>query len=234
MLNADLSLMSDTARLAREIAARTDRIDVLINNAGGTPSRQVITEEGYEATFTGNHLGHFLLTHRLLPLLKRTAAGRPKGSVRIINTSSSAHEHSPGFDWDDLQMLKTFTATPSYMNAKLANVYFTRSLAKRLGADGIAVHAVHPGMVATNFASYGDEAMQKHFVVHADRAISAAAGADTLIWASTSPEAGQSSGGYFFERKPGVVSAPGRDDAAAERLWRESEALVAKVGQAVA
>src|SRR5689334_14412271 len=62
MLAANLSLMSDTDRLAKEIAKRTDRIDVLLNNAGGTPSQQVITAEGYEATFTGNHLGHFLLT----------------------------------------------------------------------------------------------------------------------------------------------------------------------------
>ena len=227
MLRTDLALMSDTARLAKDIESRTDHIDVLLNNAGGTPRERAVTSEGNEATFAGNHLGHFLLTHRLMPLLRAAAARQPRGAVRIINTASSAHEYSPGLDWGDLQMLNNFVTNTAYCNAKLANVLFTRALAKRVAAQGIVVHAVHPGMVDTRFASRGDDHMQKYFVQNADRTISAKEGADTVIWTATAREPGDTTGGYFFQRAPGTVSALGRDDAAAERLWIESEALVA-------
>lgn len=227
MLRADLALMSDTARLAKDIEARTDHIDVLLNNAGGTPRERVVTSEGNEATFAGNHLGHFLLTGRLMPLLRAAAAKEPRGAVRIINTASSAHEYSSGLDWGDLQALNNFGTNKAYCNAKLANVLFTRALAKRAAAQGIVVHAVHPGMVGTRFASHGDDFMQQYFAQNADKLISAQEGADTLIWAATAREPGDTTGGYFFQRGPGTVSPLGQDDAAAERLWVESEALLA-------
>lgn len=228
MLRADLARMADTLRLAKEIGARTDRIDVLLNNAGGTPKERVVTPEGNEATFAGNHLGHFLLTDRLMPLLRAAAAGQPRGAVRIINTASSAHEYSSGLDWNDLQLLNSFVTTKAYCNAKLANVLFTRALAKRVAPHGIVSHAVHPGMVGTKFASRGDDYMQRYFVENAGKVISAAEGADTVIWLATALGPGDTNGGYFFQRAPGTVSALGQDDAAAERLWIESEALVAR------
>jgi NAD(P)-dependent dehydrogenase (short-subunit alcohol dehydrogenase family) len=227
MLRADLALMADTVRLAKDIATRTNRIDVLLNNAGGTCRARVVTPEGNEATFAGNHLGPFLLTNRLLPWLRATAAEQPRGAVRIINTASSAHEYSSGLDWSDLQMLNHFVPTQAYCNAKLANVLFTRALAKRAAPPGIVVHAVHPGLVSSRFASHGDEAMQQHFAANADKVISAREAADTLIWLATAREPGDMSGGYFFLRAPGTVSPLGQDEAAAERLWIESERLVA-------
>jgi NAD(P)-dependent dehydrogenase (short-subunit alcohol dehydrogenase family) len=226
MLRADLSLMADTVRLAKDIAARTDRIDVLLNNAGGTCRARVVTAEGNEATFAGNHLGPFLLTSRLMPLLRATAAEQPRGTVRIINTASSAHEYSSGLDWSDLQMLNHFVPTQAYCNAKLANVLFTRVLSKRAAPYGIVAHAVHPGIVGSRFASHGDDAMQEYFAANADRVISPKEGADTLIWLATAHEPGGTTGGYFFQRAPGTVSTFGRDDAAAERLWIESDRLV--------
>jgi NAD(P)-dependent dehydrogenase (short-subunit alcohol dehydrogenase family) len=225
MLRADLALMNDTARLAKDIAARTDHIDVLLNNAGGTPRERLVTTEGNEATFAGNHLGHFLLTDRLMPLLRAAAAKRPRGTVRVINTGSSAHEYSAGLDWGDLQMLNNFVTNKAYCNAKLATVLFTRALAKRVAAQGIVVHAAHPGLVGTRFASHGDDYMQQYFVENADKVISAKEGADTVIWLATAREPGETTGGYFFQRAPGTVSPLGQDDAAAERLWIESEAL---------
>ncbi len=147
MLQGDLALMKDTDRLAKDIAGQADRIDALLNNAGGTPKERVITAEGYEATFTGNHLGHFLLTKRLLPLIQATAAKQPKGSVRIINVSSSAHEYSQGLDWDDLQLLKNFVTIRAYTNAKLANVLFTRTLAGE--SRGPAVSSSTPCTLAS-------------------------------------------------------------------------------------
>jgi NAD(P)-dependent dehydrogenase (short-subunit alcohol dehydrogenase family) len=227
MLRADLALMADTVRLAKNIAARTNRIDVLLNNAGGTSRARVVTPEGNEATFAGNHLGPFLLTNRLMPLLRAAAAEQPGGAVRIINTASSAHEYSTGLDWSDLQMLNHFVPAQAYCNAKLANVLFTRALAKRVAPHGIVVHAVHPGIVGTRFASHGDDAMQQYYAANADRVISPKEGADTLIWLATAREPGETTGGYFFQRAPGTVSPLGRDEAAAERLWIESDRLVA-------
>jgi NAD(P)-dependent dehydrogenase (short-subunit alcohol dehydrogenase family) len=228
MIIADLAIMGEAARAARQIAALTDRLDVLLNNAGGTPKERVVTSEGNEATFAGNHLGHFLLTDRLMPLLRAAAAGQPRGAVRIINVSSGAHEYSSGLDWNDLQLLKSFATGPAYMNAKLANVLFTRALAKRVAPYGIVAHAVHPGFVNSNFASHGDGRMQHYYEEKNDMTITPAEGADTLIWLATAREPGETNGGYFFERAPGTVSAFGQDEAAAERLWTESEALVAR------
>jgi NAD(P)-dependent dehydrogenase (short-subunit alcohol dehydrogenase family) len=227
MLRADLSLLAETVRLAKDIAARTNRIDVLLNNAGGTCRARVVTPEGNEATFAGNHLGAFLLTSRLMPLLRATAAERPRGAVRVVNTASSAHEYSSGLDWNDLQSLNHFIPLQAYCNAKLANVLFTRTLAKRVAPQGIVVHAVHPGIVGSRFASHGDDAMQQYFAANADRVISPRDGADTLIWLATAHEPADTTGGYFFQRSPGTVSAFGRDDTAAERLWIESDRLVA-------
>lgn len=229
MLRADLALMADTVELARGIAARTERVDVLINNAGGISKERVVTAEGNEATFAGNHLGHFLLTYRLMPLLLAATASQPRGAVRVINTASSAHEYSSGLDWSDLQMLNNFTSGAAYCNAKLANVLFTRALSKRGAPHGIVVHAVHPGMVGSRFASHGDDSMRRHFEANAAKVLSAAEGADTLIWLVTAREAADTTGGYFHRRAPGTVSPLGQDDDAAERLWSASEALVACV-----
>jgi NAD(P)-dependent dehydrogenase (short-subunit alcohol dehydrogenase family) len=230
MILADLSLISGAARLADEVAARTEVIDVLANNAGGVAAERHVTSEGHEATFTGNHLGHFLLTERLLPQLRAAAADQPKGEVRVLNTSSSAHEVSRGFNWNDLQSLETYVSVLAYANAKLANILFTRVLARRLAADGIVAHAMHPGMVDTNFASYGDQAMQTYFEANKAKAITPATAADTLVWLAVDPEPGRTSGGYFHNRAPMTPSAAAQDDEAAERLWRESEMLIAEAG----
>jgi NAD(P)-dependent dehydrogenase (short-subunit alcohol dehydrogenase family) len=229
MLLGDLALMRDAARLAREVAARTDRVDALLNNAGGVGKARVVTDEGNEATFAGNHLGHFLLTERLLPLLRTAAADQAPGTVRIVNVSSSGHEISPGLDRNDPQMLQSFTPAGAYCNAKLANILFTRALAKRVAADGLVAHAMHPGIVATNFGEE-DEAMASYMASKRDVALSPQQGADTLVWLASAAEPGASNGGYFHNRAPAAMSAPAQDDAAAERLWTESEALIAHAG----
>jgi NAD(P)-dependent dehydrogenase (short-subunit alcohol dehydrogenase family) len=229
MIRADLSLMKEAVRAAREIAALTDRVDVLLNNAGGVNRQRVITAEGLEATFAGNHLGHFVLTTHLLPLL-RAAAGRSNpGATRIINVSSSGHERSPGLDWSDLQKMQNFTPGGAYTNAKLANILFTRALAKRLASDGIVVHAMHPGVVDSNFASHADAEMQGHMATLKDIAVSPEAAADTLVWLATALAPGETTAGYYHHRAPLAPSTAAQDDVAAEILWTESEALVAKV-----
>jgi NAD(P)-dependent dehydrogenase (short-subunit alcohol dehydrogenase family) len=227
-IRADLALMAEVMRAAADVAAATPRLDVLINNAGGVRDALVMTAEGNDATFAANHLAPFLLTRELMPLLRATAARSPKGSVRVIGVSSRGHEHSSGFDWDDLQMLGRFNATGAYCQAKLANILFTRELARRVAADGIVAQVMHPGVVASNFASHGDANLQAYMKTL--DAVSPADAARTMVWLATSPEAGEGSGRYFHDCEVLSPAPAALDDAAAVRLWRESEALLARMG----
>lgn len=227
MLTIDLSLMREALRAASEISDLTDRVDLLVNNAGGMAKDKVITAEGLEECFAANHLGPFLLTNRLLPLLRRAAQDAPAGTVRILNTSSDASEMIPGLPWDDLQALDNYTPGAAYCHSKLANVLFARGLAKRLADDGIVAHAMHPGSIDSNFINHAGESTQAYM-----RTLDLQppeTGADTLVWLATSEEAGQSSGGYFYQRKPRTPNPLVEDDTAVERLWLETEKIIGSV-----
>lgn len=228
MVRADFTLMTEVARVAAEIASRTTRLDILINNAGGVRDRKIITAEGAEATFTTNHLAPFLLTRELMPLLRKSAAGLPSGSVRVLAVSSSAHRATEGFDWADPQGLNAFHPTAAYCRAKLANILFTRELARRAAPDRIVAQAMHPGVVASNFAAHGDTAMRAHMA--AADTVPPDEPAETLTWLATDPEGGRDSGRYFFRKTVETPAPVALDDAAAARLWSESERLLADLG----
>jgi NAD(P)-dependent dehydrogenase (short-subunit alcohol dehydrogenase family) len=226
MIRADLSLLADVERLATEIATVTPRIDLLANNAGGMPARFEMTTEGFEANFTGNHLGPFLLTQRLLPLLRAAAVDSPKGTVRIINTSSDASEFIDTLNFADMQNLDNYSNGGAYCSSKLANVLHARALAGRLVADGIIAHSFHPGTIDSNFFDDIEDSTR----AYTDTLIKLppAAGADTMLWLATSDEAGQSSGGYWYQRAPRVPNPVVDDAAVVDQCWRESEKLVAR------
>jgi len=228
MVRGDFTLMAQVKRVAEEVVGRTTRLDVLINNAGGVRDRQIITAEGTEATFAANHLAPFLLTRELMPLLKVSAASRPPGTTRVIAVSSSAHRAVDRLAWDDLQSLHESHPTLAYCRAKLANILFTRELATRAEPDAIIAQAMHPGVVASNFASHGDAAMQAHMA--AAPTVSPDEPAETLAWLATDPEGGRNSGRYFYRKVEETPSEAAQDHAAATRLWAESEALLAKLG----
>jgi NAD(P)-dependent dehydrogenase (short-subunit alcohol dehydrogenase family) len=227
MIRVDLALMSDAARAADQISSLTDRVDVLINNAGGTARERVVTAEGNEATFAGNHLGHFILTRRLLPLLQRAAADSPRGTTRIINVSSKAHETAPGLDWNNLQMLDGFVPMKAYCNVKLANLLFTRVLSEQLSKDGIVAHAMHPGIVDSNFINHADDGTQSY--LKKMPMVSPEEAADTLVWLATAPEPGITTNNYYYQRETVPTTDAAKDAQAAQRLWRESEKLTAGV-----
>jgi len=228
MLVADLARMAQARRVAGEIAARVDRIDVLINNAGGMCSDFVVTDEGLEENFAGNHLGPFVLTNALLPLLRVAAKDAPANSVRIINVSSDASEMIPGLDWDDLQQLNTpFTTGKAYCQSKLANVMFARALARREGANGIVAMSVHPGTIDSNFASHAPESTQA-YIATLDLTTPAKA-AEPLVWLATAPEPGEASGAYYHQGAQAPANPFAQDDAQVERLWAESERIVEAV-----
>ena len=224
MIRGDLSLLSDAVRMANEIAALTDKVNVLLNNAGGVRSELVMTAEGNEATFAGNHLGHFLLTSRLMPLLRAAAAAGEDGAVRIVSVSSTGHESCPGIDWDDLQQTRQWVSGKSYCLAKLCNILFTRELARRVAADGMVANVMHPGVVDSNFINHAEPGMKKY--METLEFVSPESGADTLVWLATAPEAGKISGNYFYKRQALNPSAAALDDKSAARLWIESEKLI--------
>ncbi|MBX9727705.1 MAG: SDR family NAD(P)-dependent oxidoreductase, partial [Sphingopyxis sp.] len=151
MLLADLSEMAQVAALAERVRGLTDRVDLLVNNAGFTPAKRVVTVDGLEQCFAANHLAVFLLTQRLLPLLKAAGPG-----AQVINTASVAHRFIKDMKWDDLQQAGKFSAGDAYTQSKLANILHAHELARRVEADGIRVNAVHPGLVQTNFDSHGN------------------------------------------------------------------------------
>ena len=228
MVLGDFALMSEVERVAAEISALTPRLDVLVNNAGGVRDQQVITTEGTEATFAANHLAPFLLTRKLSPLLEKTAASRMDGSVRVIAVSSNAHRMIPELDWADLQSLGEVDSIVAYGRAKLANILFTRELARRGRAAGIIAQAMHPGVVASNFASHGTESLQAY--MSAAETVSPDEPAETLVWLATAPEGGRDGGRFFHRRAEQTPTEAAQDDAAAARLWTESEQLLAKLG----
>jgi NAD(P)-dependent dehydrogenase (short-subunit alcohol dehydrogenase family) len=228
MICADLSSMSDTARMAKEIGSLTGNVHAMLNNAGGVRSELVITPEGNEATFAGNHLGHFLLTHRLMPLLRAAAGTSKAGTVRVLSVSSTGHEGCPGLDEDDLQQTRAWVSGKSYCLAKLCNILFTRELAKRGAVDGIIANAMHPGVVSSNFVNHAEPRMRSY--IQTLESVSPEAGADTLVWLATAPEAGRVTGGYFHKRAALTPAPAALDDKAAARLWQVSEALVARAG----
>jgi NAD(P)-dependent dehydrogenase (short-subunit alcohol dehydrogenase family) len=221
-LKADLALMADTARMADAIAALTPRVDVLLCNAGGMRRELVVTPEGNDASFAGNHLGHFRLVKRLMPHL------RASGAARVISTTSDGHFYCRGIDWDDLQLLKKWDSGASYCLVKLCNVLFTRELAKRGAADGIVAHAFHPGVVASNFTAHVVDSTRAYMATLDARPPEEAA--KPLVWLATSDEAGQSSGLYWNKGASEPPNPIALDDDNATRLWEASEDLLVKAG----
>lgn len=229
MIRGDLALMSDVARMADEIEGLTGKVHALLANAGGARAERVITPEGNEVTFAGNHLGHFLLTQRLMPLLRAAAATSPAGTVRVVSVSSSGHESSPPINWNDPQMAGNWISGQAYCLAKLYNILFTRELARRVAADGIIANVMHPGVVASNFASHCEPGMKRYMESLTDAEAPEVA-AENLVWLATAPEAGKITGRYFHNCREVSPSPAALDDEAAGRLWAESEKLIEEAG----
>ena len=220
----DLGSLASVGEFAAEFGRRHDQLDVLINNAGAVFLHRELTTDGFERTFGVNHLGHFMLTHLLLDQLRAAPA------ARVINVSSHAHKSAKeGLDFDDLQAERKYKPFLVYGRSKLANLYFTRELARRLVATSITTNAVHPGAVRSRFGRDGDlgAAMGFGITIAGLFWISAEKGARTSIYLASSPDVGDATGGYYFKCKPAAVSQVAEDDDAAARLWTVSEELVA-------
>jgi NAD(P)-dependent dehydrogenase (short-subunit alcohol dehydrogenase family) len=215
---ADLSLIAEARRIGGEFAASEARIDVLINNAGAIFSDRRLTAESLEMTFALNHMAYFTLTKALRERLVGSAP------ARVVSTASAAH-YGAKLDFDDLQCARGYSAWKAYNRSKLANILFTRELAKRLAGTGVSANCLHPGVVASRF---GDEAggwTARLFPFIKRFAISPAQGADTIVYLASSPEVEGVSGEYFAKRRVKAPSPAARDGAAAAKLWAMSEAI---------
>jgi NAD(P)-dependent dehydrogenase (short-subunit alcohol dehydrogenase family) len=222
-LPADLSRASGGRALAEAVAARTGRLDLVVANAGAFFPRRRLTEDGIEATFALNHLGVFLPTVLLLPLLKRS----PEGRVVVVS-SNAALAGRPVVDErevrDDRGRYDGFRA---YARSKLANQLFTWELARRLEGTNVRAVAVHPGFVATGFARDGGGPLA--LVVAATQALfgrTPERGADSIVWAATAPDGGALHGHYVVDRRVRPPAPRSLDREAQRALWRLSARLV--------
>lgn len=224
-LQLDLAQFDSVRACAERVLTDYDRLDLLVNNAGLVLSERQQTAEGFEMTFGVNHVGHFLLTSLLRSRLVESAP------ARVVNLASDAHKGArKGLDFDDLHGRERYSAMDAYCKSKLANIYFTRELARRLEGTGVTVNAVHPGVVASGFGRDGDVggvfkvlvAVARPFMISEER------GAATSLHVATSDELDGQTGGYYAKSRLASISKVARDDEAARRLWEMSEAMVAE------
>ena len=215
MILCDLSDGNSVRTAAEEISMQYSSLDILLNNAGLITTKRELNEAGLEIQFAVNHVGHFILTLMLLPLMHEGA--------RIIQVASGAHKWGE-IHFDDLTLENNFRPFKAYGQSKLANVLFAEALSRRLKPHGITVNSCHPGAVGTNMGvnretGFGRGIMRllKPFFRTPEE------GADTAIFLATDPSVSKITGRYFYNRKPMTVSKKAQNQALSERLWKWTE-----------
>lgn len=221
---ADLSRMRETRGLAAEVKRRFDRLHVLVNNAGAVFGTRETTVEGLERTFALNHLSYFVLTLELLDLLRASAP------ARIVSVSSDAHR-AGRIDFDDLNAERRYRSVRAYSTSKLENILFTRELSHRLAASGggVTANCLHPGVIASGFGRNNGGALGFLFKLSAPFLTTPRKGARTSLLLASAPELASVTGKYFKDGRETRPSAAALDDAAAARLWAESERIAASL-----
>ncbi|XP_028578134.2 retinol dehydrogenase 14 [Podarcis muralis] len=218
----DLASLGSVRRFCQQVLQEESRLDVLINNAGIFQCPYMKTEDGFEMQFGVNHLGHFLLTNLLLGLLKSSAPSR------IVVVSSKLYKYGE-INFDDLNSELNYNKSFAYSRSKLANILFTRELARRLENTGVTVNVLHPGIVRTNLGRH------IHIPLLAKPLFNLVSwaffktpleGAQTSIYLASSPEVEGISGKYFGNCKEEQLLPNAMDDLVARKLWDISEVMV--------
>jgi retinol dehydrogenase-12 len=211
--------LADVRRIAQEILIRHDRIDVLVNNAGAVTAKRKSTLDGLEWQIGVNHMAPFLLTNLLLDRMKATP------SSRIVTVSSGAHRRGM-LELDDLNWEhRRYDGLQAYGDSKLANILFTRELARRLEGTDVTAKCVHPGLVATNIFSGMGLIGQVFGLLARPWLLSAKKGAKTAIHVAASPEVAGITGEYFDKCEVARTAAAASNTQDARRLWELSEKL---------
>ena len=217
---ADLSSQAEVRRLAAEVLDAYPRLDVLVNNVGGSWATRHVTADGLEHTFAVNHLAAFLLTNLLLDRLKASAP------ARVVTVSSNAQSLGK-IDFEDLQGERRYSEQKAYPQSKLASVMFTYELARRLAGTGVTATVLHPGVVSTRFGSEDPSLIFKVLVpFYRPFMKTPQQGAATSIYLASSPKVEGVTGAYFANGKPQTSNKASYDESAAARLWQVSAGLV--------
>lgn len=223
-LCGDLAVQQDVRALAKEFSRRFDRLDVLINNAGGYFKKREVTPDGLEMHFALNHLAYFLLTNLLLNRLRASPSGR------IVVVASHAHQGRT-IAFDDLQCEHRYEGYEAYAQSKLANILFANELARRLQGTHITVNSLTPGDVATGLGSNNGpfRALVRNAVCRATRRmVGPEWGSRTIIYLAASPEVEGVTGRYFREEHAIPPSDAALDTLLAGKLWKVSEQLTSR------
>jgi NAD(P)-dependent dehydrogenase (short-subunit alcohol dehydrogenase family) len=210
-LAADLASLGEVRRLADAVRSSTDRLDLLINNAGigtgGPGVRRQTSVDGHELRFAVNYLAGFLLTRLLLPLIRDSAP------ARIVNVASAGQQ---AIDFADLMLTRGYSGTRAYCQSKLAQIMFTIDLADELRGSGVTVNALHP-------ATYMDTAMVREAGIAPWSTVEE--GADAILNLATSPALEGRSGLYFNGQREARAEAQAYDARARRSLETISQEL---------
>jgi NAD(P)-dependent dehydrogenase (short-subunit alcohol dehydrogenase family) len=217
---ADFERLDDVRRLADEVRDRTDRIDVLANNAGGVFAQRVVTVDGNERTMQVNHYAGFLLTNLLMDILTASDA-------TVVNTSSVGAHAFGKIHMSDLDSAHKYRTMKAYGDSKLANILFAKGLHSRYHGQGLNAVALHPGNIASNFGrETGNGLMKLIYKSPFARLLDTPEqGADNLMWAiEGTPGRTWQSGEYYTDRRrlPRRPNPQQNDAALADALWAES------------
>ena len=222
--HVDLASLKSVRDFAEDINKNEPRLDILINNAGVMAVQTLTkTQDGFETQMGVNHLGHFLLTNLLLDLLKKSVPSR------VIVVSSVGHWFvtRTGMNFENMNGEISYDPLDSYGQSKLANILFTRELARRLEGTSVTANSLHPGFVATELSRHYPEWMQVIFKpVYRQLSKTPMEGAQTSIHLAVSEELEGVTGLYFADCKEKIPAETAQDDKAARKLWEISAKLV--------
>ena len=224
-LECELSTPSSVRGCVAAIKAEGVKLDAIIANAGIMGLPELKQSHGYELQFFTNHIGHFLLITELLSELNEEA--------RIVVLSSGAHKRAPkaGIEFDNLSGERGYDAWQAYGQSKLANLLFAKHLAKRLQGTKVTANALHPGVIKTELSRSMSPVVRLVLGAASPIALkSVAEGAATQCYVATRPELAGVSGEYFSDCNIATPSELAQDSGLAEKLWDESERIVAKLG----
>ncbi|MCJ8728538.1 hypothetical protein PDJAM_G00005540 [Pangasius djambal] len=208
----DLADTSSIREFAQNINSEEKQLNILINNAGVMACPYGKTADGFEMQIGVNHMGHFLLTFLLIDLLKRSAP------ARIVTVSSMAHKWGT-INLDDINSEKSYDKSKAYSQSKLANVLFTRCLAKKLQGTGVTTYVLHPGVVQTELWRHLNRPQQAAVWLLKPFTKTSVQGAQTTIYCAVAPELETESGNYYSDCAPESCSSAAKDDDMAQRLW---------------
>ncbi|XP_031734881.1 retinol dehydrogenase 12 [Anarrhichthys ocellatus] len=220
----DLSSVYSVRQFSKDFMDTEDRLDVLINNAGVMMCPRWLTEDGFETQLAVNHLGHFLLTNLLLPMLKSSVPSR------VVTVSSIAHRGGR-IDFDDLfSSRKTYSSMESYRQSKLANVLFSRELGRRLTGSGVSSFCLHPGVIRTELGRHVEGWLPMLGALLRLPSLllmkTPSQGCQTTVYCAVTPGLEGQSGRYFSDCAEKEAAPEGRDNFVARKLWEESAQLV--------